>query len=80
MTAVDILEAPPGVRERYIIRGGRRGRERLRALAYAPEPTTGALLDRVDSAPGMRCLDAGSGGGDVTRELRIVQAWRRRGA
>jgi predicted O-methyltransferase YrrM len=54
---------------RYIIRGGLEGRERLRVLARAMRPTTSALLDRIGIAPGMRCLDAGCGGGDVTREL-----------
>jgi SAM-dependent methyltransferase len=55
--------------DRYIIRGGIAGRERLRVLARAMAPTTSALLDRVGLAPGMRCLDAGCGGGDVTCEL-----------
>jgi SAM-dependent methyltransferase len=55
--------------DRYIIRGGILGRERLRVLARAMAPTTSALLDRVALAPGMSCLDAGCGGGDVTREL-----------
>jgi SAM-dependent methyltransferase len=55
--------------DRYIIRGGVAGRERLRVLARAFGPTTAALLDRVAITPGMQCLDAGCGGGDVTREL-----------
>jgi SAM-dependent methyltransferase len=55
--------------DRYMIRGGIPGRERLRVLARAMAPTTSALLDRVALAPGMRCLDAGCGGGDVTCEL-----------
>ena len=54
---------------RYIIRGGVEGRERLRVLGRAMSATTTALLDRVGIAPGMHCLDAGCGGGDVTREL-----------
>jgi SAM-dependent methyltransferase len=57
------------VEDRYIIRGGLKGRERLRVLARAMYPTTGALLDRVGLVPGMSCLDVGCGGGDVTREL-----------
>jgi SAM-dependent methyltransferase len=56
-------------RNGYIIRGGSAGRERLRVLARATRPTTAALLDRVGLASGMRCLDVGSGGGDVTCEL-----------
>jgi predicted O-methyltransferase YrrM len=55
--------------DRYIIRGGIAGRERLRVLARAMRPTTLALLDRVGPQPGMRCLDVGCGGGDVTSEL-----------
>ena len=54
---------------RYIIRGGIEGRERLRVLARAMQPTTSALLDRVGVTPGMACLDVGCGGGDVTLEL-----------
>src|SRR5215218_8710351 len=57
------------VEDRYIIRGGLEGRERLRVLARAMYPTTTALLDRVGIVSGMSCLDVGCGGGDVTREL-----------
>jgi SAM-dependent methyltransferase len=62
-------QANTAVRDRYIIGGGLAGRERLRVLARALGPTTAALLDRVQIAPGMRCLDVGCGGGDVTCEL-----------
>ena len=55
--------------DRYIIRGGLEGRERLRVLARAMYPTTTALFDRVGIVSGMSCLDVGCGGGDVTREL-----------
>jgi SAM-dependent methyltransferase len=61
--------AAVSVGDRYIIRGGLEGRERLRVLARAMYPTTVALFDRVGVAPGMTCLDVGCGGGDVTREL-----------
>jgi SAM-dependent methyltransferase len=57
------------VQDRYIIRGGLAGRERLRVLARAMHPTTAALFDRIGIAPGMSCLDVGCGGGDVTCEL-----------
>jgi SAM-dependent methyltransferase len=57
------------IEDRYIIRGGLEGRERLRVLARAMYPTTAALLDRVGIVPGMSCLDVGCGGGDVTCEL-----------
>src|SRR4051812_6192241 len=57
----------------YIIRGGTEGRERLRLLSRILRPTTLSLLDRVGVRPGMKCLDAGCGGGDVTLELaRLV--------
>ncbi len=53
----------------YVIRGGIPGRERLRILAGVMAPTTNTLLDRLGDFTGKRCLDAGCGGGDVTREL-----------
>lgn len=53
----------------YIIRGGVAGRERLRILARVMWPTTKALLERVGVAGNARCLDVGSGGGDVTLQL-----------
>jgi ubiquinone/menaquinone biosynthesis C-methylase UbiE len=58
----------------YIIRGGAEGRERLRVLNRALRSDTVALLNRVGVRSGMRCLDAGCGGGDVTLELaaRVV--------
>jgi len=52
----------------YIIRGGTEGQARLSVLSQAMAPFTGALLDRVDWA-GRRVLDAGCGGGDVSRDL-----------
>lgn len=55
--------------EHYVIRGGIPGRERLRILAGVMAPTTGSLLDRLGDLTSKRCLDAGCGGGDVTREL-----------
>lgn len=55
--------------ERYVIRGGRAGYERLKVLAAASLPETSDLLDRVGVAPGARCLDLGCGSGDVTFEL-----------
>ena len=57
------------VEDRYIIRGGLEGRERLRVLARVMYPTTAALFDRLRIEPGMSCLDVGCGGGDVTCEL-----------
>ena len=60
----DVSESAP-----YVIRGGVAGRERLRTLARVMHASTSTLLDRLGELPGMRCLDAGCGGGDVTREL-----------
>jgi SAM-dependent methyltransferase len=55
--------------EHYIIRGGLEGRERLRVIARILKPSTGALFERVGIGPGLRVLDAGCGGGDVTLDL-----------
>lgn len=53
----------------YVIRGGSAGRDRLAVLSRVLAPTTGSLLDLFGVREGMRCLDVGCGGGDVTREL-----------
>src|SRR5262249_46576690 len=53
----------------YIIRGGQAGRERLRLLARVMRPTTTALFERAGVRAGLRCLDVGCGGGDVTLDL-----------
>jgi SAM-dependent methyltransferase len=55
----------------YAITGGEVGRDRLRLLSSVFEATTGSLLDRVGIAEEARCLDAGCGGGDVTRMLAV---------
>lgn len=55
--------------ESYVIEGGTTGRERLRVLSAAMSPLTESFLDRLNITPGMRCLDVGCGGGDVTRLL-----------
>jgi SAM-dependent methyltransferase len=57
----------------YVIRGGEEGKARLAVLARILWPTTHRLLDDAGLAEGMRCLDVGCGGGDVTLELaRLV--------
>lgn len=56
-------------RSRYIIRGGTEGRERLRILARVSRPATLSLLRQIGVRPGMRCLDVGCGGGDISFEL-----------
>jgi ubiquinone/menaquinone biosynthesis C-methylase UbiE len=55
--------------ERYVIRGGTEGRERLRLLSEVMGPSTRALLADVRIPAGSVCLDVGCGGGDVTFEL-----------
>ena len=60
--------------EHYVIRGGVEGRERLRMIARTMRPTTLALFDRVGIPRDARCLDVGSGGGDVTLDLARVAA------
>lgn len=54
---------------RYVIKGGAQGRERLRILADVMGPQTRALLDHVGIPVGGSCLDVGCGGGDVSLEL-----------
>src|SRR5215831_15958585 len=55
--------------ERYVIRGGVEGRERLRLLSEVMGTSTRALLTEVGIPSGAICLDVGCGGGDVTFEL-----------
>jgi ubiquinone/menaquinone biosynthesis C-methylase UbiE len=55
--------------ERYVIRGGREGYERLQVLARAHWPRTSELFDTVRLGPGMHCVDLGCGGGEVTFEI-----------
>lgn len=54
---------------RYIIRGGVEGKRRLEVVARVMWPTTSRVLAEAGLAPGMRCLDLGCGGGDVTLQL-----------
>src|SRR5215469_11188782 len=56
----------------YVIRGGVEGRERLRVLSRVMHPTTLDLLRRAGARPGMVCMDAGCGGGDVAFELARI--------
>jgi ubiquinone/menaquinone biosynthesis C-methylase UbiE len=55
--------------ERYVLRGGRWGYERLQLLARVRRADTAELLRRAGLRPGLRCLDLGCGGGEVTFEL-----------
>lgn len=62
--------------ERYVIRGGREGYERLLMLAAARRPETLALFELVGVQPGWRCIDLGCGGGEVTFELNACAFYR----
>lgn len=53
----------------YVLEGGRSGRERLRLLAGTMRPLTLTFLDSLQLRTGLHCLDAGCGGGDVSRLL-----------
>ena len=53
----------------YVIRGGVRGRERLKLLSRVMHESTAAVFDRAGIREGMACLDVGCGSGDVTLEL-----------
>jgi SAM-dependent methyltransferase len=57
--------------EKYALRGGQEGYDRLLLLARDRWPTTQALFQRAGLAPGMRTLDLGCGGGEVS--LRIAE-------
>ena len=56
-----------------MLRGGQWGYERLELLARIRRPDTAELFRKVGIRPGMRCLDLGCGGGEVTFDLaRLV--------
>jgi 2-polyprenyl-3-methyl-5-hydroxy-6-metoxy-1,4-benzoquinol methylase len=54
---------------RYTIDGGLAGKERLDVLARVCSSGTRRLFDAVPVRAGVRCLDIGCGGGQVSREL-----------
>jgi ubiquinone/menaquinone biosynthesis C-methylase UbiE len=54
---------------KYAIAGGLAGKERLDVLHRVHGPATCELLDSIGVKRGARCLDAGCGGGHVSREL-----------
>jgi predicted O-methyltransferase YrrM len=51
---------------RYVISGGKEGKERLKLISQVLLPTTSQLLQTVGLGQGMKCLDVGCGGGFVT--------------
>lgn len=65
-------ELRPGVGqsgERYALRGGRPGYERLQVLARERWADTERLFDRAGIGPGMDVIDLGCGGGAVSIEI-----------
>jgi 2-polyprenyl-3-methyl-5-hydroxy-6-metoxy-1,4-benzoquinol methylase len=60
--------------ERYVIRGGKEGYERLLVLARKSWPGTLALFQQAGLTAGMHCLDLGCGGGAVTLEMAKLVA------
>jgi ubiquinone/menaquinone biosynthesis C-methylase UbiE len=55
--------------ERYTLRGGQWGYDRMKLLARAKRDDTLELLRLAGIRPGMRCLDLGCGGGEGTFDL-----------
>lgn len=53
----------------YVIDGGQAGKDRLSLLGRVLQPTTARLFDQVGVREGMRVLDLGCGGGNVTLDL-----------
>ena len=53
----------------YVIRGGAEGKARLSVVSAGLAPSTASLLDAAGVGEGMRVLDVGCGGGDVTLAL-----------
>jgi SAM-dependent methyltransferase len=60
--------------ERYVIRGGQEGYDRLVVLSKDHWANTSALLARAGIDPGMTCVDLGCGGGEVTMEIAKLVA------
>jgi ubiquinone/menaquinone biosynthesis C-methylase UbiE len=58
--------------ERYVLRGGQWGYERLKVLARIKRDDTLELFRLAGVRSGMRCLDLGCGGGEVTFDLAVA--------
>jgi ubiquinone/menaquinone biosynthesis C-methylase UbiE len=58
----------------YVLRGGKPGHDRLLLLARDRWADTRALLERAGICAGMRCIDIGCGGGEVTMAIAEMVA------
>ena len=58
----------------YVLKGGKPGYDRLLLLARERWPDTRALLERAGLSAGMRCIDIGCGGGEVTMAIARMVA------
>jgi len=58
--------------ERYVLRGGQWGYDRLKLLARMKRDETLELFRRAGVRPGMRCVDLGCGGGEGTFDLAVA--------
>ena len=58
--------------ERYVLRGGQWGYDRLKLLARTKRDDTLELFRRAGLRPGMRCVDLGCGGGEVSFDLAVA--------
>ena len=58
--------------ESYVLRGGQAGAARLRLINRVKWPTTERLLGTAGLQAGMRVMDMGCGGGDVTLRMRTL--------
>src|SRR5258708_13502619 len=60
--------------ERYAIRGGQKGYERLQILSRARWPETAALFGRAGLRPGMNAVDLGCGGANFAIKFAALVA------
>jgi hypothetical protein len=64
---------------RYVISGGKDGKERLKLLSQVMAPTTTQLLKTAGIGEGMKCLNEVASDPEFVMGLpRIFQTWGRR--